>query len=318
MDIFDSVFKESEIDMMVIESEMISTYEETMINILEAKDDIVVVHEATSSFAAKVVNFINEIITYIKNAIVAVYAKFSNILLRKDAKGVLDNMEASLTPETASQKVTMYSDEKSKKALDKYVREMSKLERRLLDLKVYGKIGTKKAVANAPSIIIETNVIMKEMDRLNAEYDQEFLDENSEIITMSLKDAIRFNKKSLDSIRVDFDSYEKGSSKVLKEYKTDAEGCEDPVVLNTIQRLANSVGTRFRKYLVKHTKYRSSNMRNVLLCVGMIGAGVIAYHTANAGKKNLIDVVVKTPSTFINNLSMELTRDLEGMTQQVI
>ena len=57
--------------------------------------------------------------------------------------------------------------------------------------------------------MVEYMEIETKMDKLNDKSDEAFLEKNEKIIKMAAKDAIRFSKKQLDNVKVDYDALEK-------------------------------------------------------------------------------------------------------------
>ena len=117
--------------------------------------------------------------------------------------------------------------------LDDYIKQMVSLERKLMNIKDGALLNVPGSSNNLH--VIEANEILHEIDKLNQKYDSEFLSKNDKVIKLAAKDAIRFNEKQLQQVKVDYDAVEKGSKEVLAMFKKDAKGCDVPVKLNGIQ-----------------------------------------------------------------------------------
>ncbi len=242
-------------------------------------------------YEGKVYDIAAKIVYAIENAIKAI-AEFAGKLKdkvlaefgSKETKEKLDAAKETVSKnkEVSKKQVDMYIDEENRKLLDDYIQSMAKLERQLMNIKVgamVGKPGTKNNLH-----VIEANEIIHKMDELNHKYDSEFLQKNDKIIKMAAEDAIRFNEKQLNNIKVDYAAVEKGCKEILNTFKKDAKGCDVPIKLNIIQRMSNAIGTRVRKFLHNHTKFMHSNLKSILTGVAI---GIAVKKGGDAVVKNV-------------------------------
>ena len=155
--------------------------------------------------------------------------------------------------------------------LNKYIQEMVKIERELLNLKASESlIGYQ---GNQTAINIEIAKIMRKAEKLQDKFDEELLDKNKKVINMALIDAIRFSDKQLENVKVDAEALKSGSKKILKEFQKDANGCDVPAKQNAIRKLGNMVGTMTRKYYNKKTSVAGTTIKTV---IGIIGVKILA------------------------------------------
>lgn len=250
-----------DIDDSVFESVCISVYE-----------------SESNSVVAKIKAGIDKII----EIIVEFFGKISDSIKKffnKDAEDKLEALTKSDYDKKA--KVNIYKCDKKQATLNEYIKELVILERKLMNLKfdvgVNGKDTKKSAAA-----IIAANEIMRELDKLDAKYDKEFLDDNKDIIAMASEDAIRFSDKELKNVKVDFEAVEKNAKEVLKEFKKDADGCDVPVKLNILQRMSKSLSTAVRKQAKKSTEYKHRNLVAVLALAGTTAA--VGYYVTHPDK----------------------------------
>lgn len=211
-----------------------------------------------SNIGKKVVEVIQKIIETIQDFCSKVKSAIVDKFTSKEAKDNLTKLEESIKndPEKGNKKVKIYDDAKAQAKLNTYIQEMAKLERKLMNIKIQATDNFKLGNNKDASLVISANQIMREMDKLNEKYDKDLLDANEEVIEMALKDAIRFSDKQLSNVKVDYDAVQKKSEQILAEFKKDANGCNVPVKYNTIQKMANAIGTRVRKFVQKKTEVR--------------------------------------------------------------
>lgn len=250
---------------------------------------------SVSDVGKKVVEVIQKIIDTIKDFCSKVKEAIIDRFTSKEAKDKLKEVEDAIqkNPEKGKEKVKVYDDVKAKAKLDTYIQEMAKLERKLMNIKIQAtdnfKMGNKKDAA----LVISANQILREMDILNSKYDKDLLDINEEVIEMALKDAIRFSDKQLSNVRVDYDAVEKKSEQVLAEFKKDANGCDVPVKYNAIQKMANAIGTRARKFIQRRTEIRKKNMA-LIFGTAAISLGITAWtqYKNNPAVKQPVDRII--------------------------
>lgn len=318
MDIFDTIMLESELSLMKSNHIWLCEYGEYEVHckeielspVLEEVTKEEMLKDSNKSIVAKVVEAIQKIIDTIKDVCLRLKKAVVDKFTSKDVKDKLDKAEEALknNPNLTKEKVKMLSDDETKKQLDNYVREMAKLERELLNLKVetdsrYGAHG-KKSV-NMAQIVFQVNQISKKMDDLNKKYD-DILESHEKLVEMALEDAIRFNNKQLDNIKIDYDAVEQNASKILKEFKQDASGCDVPVKYNLIQKMANAIGTRVRKYLKKKTEYHKNNLLKILGVVGIVAAGKYVATKYVTDPQNFPKNIMDGPAKFKNAMSASM------------
>lgn len=290
--------KEAEINLMKIEQFSESAFDQLIIKTMElganrvvnsyiTESECEIISEATiSEFAKKVVTAIEKIIGTIKEYIKKMADKVKS-LITKDEKDALDKVKDHVNKNNITEKVDMYDEEANKKMLDEYIQKMVKLERKLMICKVDSKMRDKTSHRN----LVEITIILHEMDKLEQEYDRKFLNDNADLISMAAKDAIRFNEKQLNNVKVNYDAVEKGSEQVLAVFKKDAEGCDVPEKLNVIQNMSNRIATRVRQYTLKMSTQRHHNLKTVLTLgtLSMAGKFAVDVYKYNPEVKKQVD-----------------------------
>lgn len=282
MNSFDTIFMEADISDLKLNHIWESAYDSFNIHVAEIFNSPVVEEsikeimyaESVSDLAKKVGEAIQKIIDTIVELCSKLKKAVAEKLFSKKTEDTLNDIKESLkqNPQAAKTQVEISDDEKRKEMLNKYIQEMAKLERRLLVLKVrdtdvsklVNVASTGSSKLNTTSIAFEAAKIAQEMEKLNEQYDKGVLEANEKIIKMALGDAIRFNEKQLNNIKVDYDAIEKNAKTVLKEFKKDAEGCDVPVKYNIIQKMCNSIGYRVREELNKKTKIAHINLKTII------------------------------------------------------
>ena len=290
--------KEAEINLMKIEQFSESAFDQLIIKTMElganrvvnsyiTESECEIISEAAiSEFAKKVVTAIEKIISTIKEYIKKMADKVKS-LITKDEKDALDKVKDHVNKNNITEKVDMYDEEANKKMLDEYIQKMVKLERKLMICKVDSKMRDKTSHRN----LAEITIILHEMDKLEQEYDRKFLNDNADLISMAAKDAIRFNEKQLNNVKVNYDAVEKGSEQVLAVFKKDAEGCDVPEKLNVIQNMSNRIATRVRQYTLKMSTQRHHNLKTVLTLgtLSMAGKFAVDVYKYNPEVKKQVD-----------------------------
>lgn len=303
MDIFECLNSECSLSLDKINHIWESTYDSFFIQCEDIKNSSVVeesvknlMYEASASdlgkkaveVIQKIIESIREFCSKVKDAIIE---KFSS----KDAKDNLKKIEDAIQkdPEKGKKKVDIYNDVKAQAKLDTYIQEMAKLERKLMNIKLQATNNFKLGNGNDAALVISANQIMRDMDNLTAKYDKDLLDIGDEVIQMALKDAIRFTDKQLNNIKVDYDAVQKKSEQILSEFKKDASGCNVPVKYNLIQKMANAIGTRVRKFVQRRTAVRKRNLM-LIFGAGAASIGITAYvqYHSNPIVKNSVDNLV--------------------------
>lgn len=244
---------------------------------------------AVSNLGNKVVELIKKLIEMITNFIGKIKESISK-LFSPDIEDIMEDLGRADIPD--GDKVIIYDIEKNRKLIDLYIQEMAKLERKLMALK-YDKIKN-GGPALEGEYDREYDKILKEMDNLNRKFDKSLLDEHDFLIKMSLKDAIRFNDKDLNNIRVNYNAIKKQSKECLSLFKKDANGCDVPVKLNIIQKMSNHIATRSRKSCERMLNYHHKNL-DAMLKDERSKAALAKVGKVFNGIKNGAAVIVKHP-----------------------
>jgi hypothetical protein len=289
MNIFNTLDLEYDIEFAKINHVFESTYDMTMIKLKELEmncvhSDIITESDAGYVYEGAVKNllisakeFIEKIIAKLKEFFTGSKKEMDEeevAKAKKMAEEIIKNPDA-----IKDDKIEVYDHENDKKELDKYIREMLKLERKVMNLKVASKL---KVNNNSAEVLMEFQQLLREMDKLNDEYDSSLLTENDNIIKKAKVDAIRFSQKQLDKIKIDYDAVEKNSDKVLQLFKKDIDGCEIPEQLNLLQKLSNSIAARVRKFSLRISTYRHKSLSIILGLGAIVGLGtVVAYDMKN-------------------------------------
>ena len=246
--------------------------------------------EAENGIIAKIVSAIKAIIAAIGKMVRAIVDNTIGRLIKLFKKG--ESIE--VPPQNANTMIEVETIEDHQKALNEYIKQMVVLERKAMNLK-YDVVSGKDAYLSS----LEVNKIQKEIDQLNAKYEK-LLESDGKIIKVALKDAIRFNEKQLMKVKIDFTEVEKESSKILKTFSEDAEGCEHPDKVRLIQKISNSIGTMYRKHIRRCTTLsnKTSNriardlVNGVMKVGGTIGGAVVGGVTAATASK-MTDIALK-------------------------
>lgn len=221
------------------------------------------VKAASESFFNKIGKAIEEFIDEIKKKF---FEADSTKKLNDAKEAVKKNSKKAEAIKVDAESFEMNADD-----LNKYIQEMVKIERELLNLKASESlIGYQ---GNQTAINIEIAKIMRKAEKLQDKFDEELLDKNKKVINMALTDAIRFSDKQLENVKVDAEALKSGSKKILKEFQKDANGCDVPAKQNAIRKLGNMVGTMTRKYYNKKTSVAGTTIKTV---VGIIGVKILA------------------------------------------
>lgn len=304
MDIFKCANYECAIQLQkldhITESMMDSFYiqcEETRLSpVVEESMKELLYQEAVSDLGKKVVAVIQKIIDAIREFCGKMSKAIAGRFAEQDVteKMELVNKAMQDNPKEASKKVKVNIDQRNKELLDEYIRETVKLERKLMNIKLQAKDGFKFGRGKDAELVIAANEIIHEMDKLDARFDSEFLQENKDLIDMALKDAVRFSDKQMKNVKVDYRAVEQESERVLAEFKKDAQGCDVPVKYNIIQRMANGIGTRVRKFVQHMTTTRKKNLA-LILGTAMVALGITAYtqYRTNPAVKQGVDNIAR-------------------------
>jgi hypothetical protein len=253
---------------------------------------------ANKGIIKKFGEFIEKIIDNIKIFINKIINKFKG---NKENKELLEKLnEAEKVVKNDDEKIELYDMTNEEKIINEYIKKLITLERKLMAIKVEIKYPFPSLVDSSEGqraiAQVEYQKVEQELEKINEEYDKKILNKYSNVIELAKKDAIRFSKKQLENVEVDFKNLSKGTEKVLREFKKDANGCKHPVKLNLLQRISNSLAIRSRKYLQKKVTYREHNMGIIMrVVVGITGAitlGGIAVKTINTLKDNKIGKMI--------------------------
>lgn len=266
-------FMQCNIDSFAFESANIS---------LDADSGVITEHDASILYENAFTDIVDKLMAFIQKIIDNI-AKFFNELkikifgspkekekLKKLKEAAKAAKSKGIKGNGVTKKVKIYKIKRNKKALDAYIQEMSKLERRMLNLKYQAAqdstrvsdipiIGKKLATDNTTaSTMIEYNELQKAIDECNRKYDR-IVKSNAEVVELALNDAIRYSDKDLDSIGLDLDEIKKGSDKVLAKFKSDAKGVKTKQQANLIQKAVQSIETRVRKNMKEGAEFQTRN-----------------------------------------------------------
>lgn len=224
---------------------------------------------AISSIAEGLVRLINKAIDAITKLVSTLVDKIKSAFGKKEA----DKIEFAINNfvEVDKEKAKMYSSEELQKRFDQYIREMLKIERKLMIMSI--DVGAKKP---AGKYIIEVNKLMREMDKLDQEFSEFLSSDNKHIIEMAKKDALRFSKKELDNVRINYDNMAKGSKEILEKFKIDVNGVQVPEQRNAFQSLINRVSNKTRLAVNKVAHYHHKNLVVALGLSAAVGGAMIA------------------------------------------
>ena len=243
-----------------------------MMKIIQDYHTSVFGYEFVSEGVKDVVDKVKETIQKVLDAIVEfaknIKKKLVELFTEKDVEKKLDQID-EYSNRYGNKKVTVMSTDRMKKKLNEYINEYLKLEREII--KIRYNMKHEKTPGAAALAKAEYDKISKKIDELNAKFDKEFLDENQDTIELAVKDAVRFSKKQLQDVKVDFEALESGSKKILQQFKKDADGVESPVEANLFTKLANSVGTLYRKMEIKSGNYKKHTLLGIL-ALASVGA----------------------------------------------
>lgn len=328
MDNFECLYMEAALEMDKINHFWESTYdtfavtfmETTYSSVIEENTKDLILMEETESLGKKVVAAIQKIMdaiasfcSKIKDAIVS---KFTSKEQKEKEEKIREELKKN--PEAANKKLKVIRDEKNVELLNTYIREMAKLERKLMNIKAQATDGFKSGNSKDAQLVISANQILREMDKLDEKFDKEFLHDNEETIEMALKDAIRFSDKQLENVKVDFDAVEKESSRILAEFKKDAQGCDVPVKYNIIQKMANAVGTRTRKYIEKKTRIKKKNNALIIAsALTILGISAVETYKTNPAVKQGVDNIAQITGAdkVAANVKGKITSKLQQLQQ---
>ena len=268
---------------------------------MDADSGVITEHDANILYENAFTDIVDKLMAFIQKIIDNIAKFFNELKIRifgspKEKEKLKKLKEAAkaasnkgIKGNAFTKKVKVFKIKRNKKALDAYIKEMSKLERRMLNLKYQAAqdstrvsdipvIGKKIASDNTTaSTMIEYNELTKAIDECNRKYDK-IVKSNAEVVELALNDAIRFSDKDLDSIGLDLDEIKKGSDRVLAKFKSDAKGVKTKQQANLIQKAVQSIETRVRKSMKDGAEYQTKN--STALFAFFTAAGVIAGGTA--------------------------------------
>ena len=266
MNLFARENLEFELSMKKANHEFESCMDMEFISALE--DDEFAYEGTLSSIAEGLVKLINKAIESISKLITSLVDKIKSVFNKKES----DKIDFAINNfvEVDKKKAKMYSSEELQKRFDTYIREMLKIERKLMIMSI--DVGSNKPNGK---YIIEVNRLMKEMDKLDAEFSEFVSSDNKHIIEMAKKDALRFSKKELDNVRINYDNMAKGSKEILEKFKTDANGVQVPEQRKAFQSLINRVSNKTRMAVNKASTYHHRNLTTAIaLSVAVAGVTI--------------------------------------------
>ena len=263
---------------------------------MDADSGVITEHDANILYENAFTDIVDKLMAFIQKIIDNIAKFFNELKIRifgspKEKEKLKKLKEAAkaasnkgIKGNAVTKKVKVFKIKRNKKALDAYIKEMSKLERRMLNLKYQAAqdstrvsdipvIGKKIASDNTTaSTMIEYTELTKAIDECNRKYDR-VVKSNAEVVELALNDAIRFSDKDLDSIGLDLDEIKKGSDRVLAKFKSDAKGVKTKQQANLIQKAVQSIETRVRKSMKEGAEYQTKN--SSALFAFFTAAGVI-------------------------------------------
>ena len=284
---------------------------------LDAESGVITEHDASILYENAFTDIVDKLMAFIQKIIDNI-AKFFNELkikifgspkekekLKKLKEAAKAAQSKGIKGNVVTKKVKIYKIKRNKKALDAYIQEMSKLERRMLNLKYQAAqdstkvsdipiIGKKIATDNTTaSTMIEYNELLKAIDECNRKYDR-VVKSNAEVVELALNDAIRYSDKDLDSIGLDLEEIKKGSDKVLAKFKSDAKGVKTKQQANLIQKAVQSIETRVRKNMKEGAEFQTRNssaLYTFFTAAGIVtlGAGIAKLTGADEVIKDTVD-----------------------------
>lgn len=305
-----------------------SSFSKCIIVCMESAEDYV--YEAsTEGFFGKVKAAIQKITKTISETA----GKFASIISDK-LKGIYAKITKKNIVHLKNEKVDVYRCEKDIDALNDYIRDMVKLERKLIATKVATQ------AVSSPSLKVSYTIgvteIQDEIRKLDAKYDK-VVSENSGIVKLALEDAIRFSDKQINNVKLNMDAIKKESDKVLDAFTKDINGCDIPQKANVIQKMSNAIGTKVRKLMKKYSSRATktcngifSLIRDVAIAAGgamlakqamkEVGAYGSAVNYANA-----TGVTPPTPKEYAakraeevkSSISSKVSNATAGVRQQV-
>lgn len=268
----------------------------------DADSGVITEHDASILYENAFTDIIDKLVAFIQKIIDNI-AKFFNELririfgsqkekdkLKKIKEAAKAAKNKGLNGNMITKKVKIFKIKRNRKALDAYIKEMSQLERRMLNLKYQAAQDSDKldkhigATNTTATTMIEYAEIQKKIDECNRKYDK-IVNANAEVVELAMNDAIRFSDKDLDSIGLDLDAIKKGSDKVLARFKSDAKGVKSKQQANLIQKAVQSIETRVRKTMKDGGEYQTKN--STALFALFAGAGIIATGASLASKAGI-------------------------------
>lgn len=276
------------------------------IGLITESDNFVIYESKIKSIVDKLKELISSLIEKIKEF--CTKSKNGIAKLFSDKKNDIDELVSNKN--IPNEKVEIYDIKTKQDLLNTYINKMINLERKLMNIKVSNKVK----LENDANSIIEYNDIIREIDKLNDEFDKSFLDENKDIIKMASKDAIRFSEKELKNVKVDFNELEKGSTEILSKFKEDANGCDIPIKANILQKMVNSVSTRVRKVVYKSTSYKHLNLKTILALSAALFVGKQAL--SNPKVQETVKNKMNSGIEFMKKQNEKIEKENEALKKQ--
>lgn len=309
--LLDQIAMESEYDSMRLNHFMQCNIDnfafETADIYMDAESKVITEHDASILYENAFTDIVDKLMAFIQKIIDNIAKFFKELKIRifgspkekEKLKKIKEAVKAAqskgIKGNAVTKKVKIFKIKRNKKALDAYIKEMSKLERRMLNLKYSAAQDApesdngliNRAISSqtntTAATLIEYTEISKAIDECNRKYDR-IVKSNAEVVELALNDAIRFSDKDLDSIGLDLDEIKKGSDRVLAKFKTDAKGVKSKQQANLIQKAVQSIETRVRKSMKEGAEYQSKN--STAIYTFFTASGIFAL---GAGAVSLID-----------------------------
>lgn len=300
----------------------------------DADSGVITEHDASILYENAFTDIIDKLVAFIQKIIDNI-AKFFNELririfgsqkekdkLKKIKEAAKAAKNKGLKGNMITKKVKIFKIKRNRKALDAYIKEMSQLERRMLNLKYQAAQDSDKldkhigATNTTATTMIEYAEIQKKIDECNRKYDK-IVNANAEVVELAMNDAIRFSDKDLDSIGLDLDAIKKGSDKVLARFKSDAKGVKSKQQANLIQKSVQSIETRVRKIMKDGGEYQTKN--STALFALFAGAGIIATGASLASKAGIeINPVKIVKGAVDKRIDAKTTGEFNGIVDDAV
>lgn len=264
------------------ELKLVSTYVEN--SGLDEKEASFLYENAMIDLVKALKDFLTKLINAIKDYFARITKSAKEKAEEAEIKKALAELKKSERLKELNIKYNVYAVDGVKEAMDEYIREMVKLERELMSIRV--SMGSSAIASNgkdprALMMVGDYTRIENKLNALNAKYEK-VISLDPKTVELAAKDAIRFSDEQLNHVRLNYSAVESGSTKVLEQFKKDANGCEVPVQSNMFQRMANSLATNLRKTEQKLTTIKYNNRGIIIAVAAAVGLGTLGAAISKA------------------------------------